>query len=57
MKNGYGLSQEELYEALVNRTIKSIDLPIVELPIDMIKEIFDVMLAIYPENYVHVINA
>lgn len=32
-------------------------LPIVELPIDTIKEIFDVMAVIDPENYVLVINA
>ena len=40
----------------IKKAIKSIELPMVELPIDTIKDIFDVMVVVDPENYVLVIN-
>jgi len=45
------------YIKKIKKAIKSIELPMVELPIDTIKDIFDVMVVVDPENYVLVINA
>ena len=41
----------------IKKAIKSIELPMVELPIDVIKDIFEAMVVVDPENYVLVINA
>lgn len=41
----------------IKKAITSIELPMDELPIDTIKEIFDVMVVVDPENYVLVISA
>ncbi|MDY0278823.1 MAG: recombinase family protein, partial [Acholeplasma sp.] len=41
----------------IKKAISSIELPMDELPIDSIKEIFDVMVVADPENYVLLINA
>ena len=41
----------------IKKAISSIELPMDELPMDTIKEIFDVMVIVDPENYVLVINA
>ena len=41
----------------IKKAISSIELPMDELPIDMIKDIFDVMVVVDPEKYVLVINA
>jgi hypothetical protein len=41
----------------IKKAISSIELPMDELPIDTIKDIFDVMVVVDPENYVLVINA
>jgi len=40
----------------IKKAISSIKLPMDELPIDMIKDIFDAMVVADPENYVFVIN-
>lgn len=40
----------------IKKAITSIDLPMDELPMDTIKDIFDVMVVVDPENYVVVIN-
>ena len=40
----------------IEKAISSIELPMDELPIDTIKDIFDVMVVVDPENYVLVIN-
>lgn len=40
----------------IKKAISSIELPMDELPIDTIKDIFDVMVVVDPENYVLVIN-
>jgi len=40
----------------IKKAITSIELPMTDLPIDTIKEIFDVMVVVDPENYVLVIN-
>jgi DNA invertase Pin-like site-specific DNA recombinase len=41
----------------IKKAISSIELPMDELPMDTIKDIFDVMVVVDPENYVLVINA
>ena len=41
----------------VKKAISSIELPMDELPIDTIKEMFDTMVVVNPENYVLVLNA
>ena len=41
----------------IKKAISSIELPMDELPIDTIKDIFDAMVVINPENYMLVINA
>ncbi|MDO9628783.1 MAG: recombinase family protein [Acholeplasmataceae bacterium] len=41
----------------IKKSIESIELPMVDLPINAIKEIFDVMVVVNPENYIAVINA
>ena len=40
----------------IKKAIESIELPMIDLPIATIKEIFDVMVVVDPENYVFVIN-
>jgi len=40
----------------IKKAIESIELPMTDLPIETIKEIFDVMVVVDPENYVLVIN-
>ncbi len=41
----------------IKKAISSIDLPMDELPLNTIKDIFDVVVVVDPENYVLVINA
>jgi len=41
----------------IKKAISSIELPMREMPIDTIKDIFDVMVVVDPENYVLVVNA
>jgi hypothetical protein len=41
----------------IKKAIESIELPMVDLPIDAIKKIFDVMVVVDPVNYMLVINA
>lgn len=41
----------------IKKAIKSIELPMVDLPIDTIKDIFDIVVVADPENYVFVINS
>lgn len=41
----------------IKKAISSIELPMREMPIDTIKDIFDVMVVVDPENYVLVISA
>lgn len=41
----------------IKKAISSIELPMEELPIDSVKDIFDVMVVVDPENYVFVMNA
>lgn len=41
----------------IKKAISSIELPMDQLPMDTIKDIFDVMVVIDPENYVLIINA
>lgn len=41
----------------IKKAISSIELPMKELPMDTIKDIFDVMVIVDPENYVLIINA
>jgi len=41
----------------IKKVISSIELPMKELPIDTIKDIFDAMVVVDPENYVLIINA
>jgi hypothetical protein len=40
----------------IKKAIESIKLPMVDLPIDTIKEIFDVMVVVNAESYIFVIN-
>jgi len=40
----------------IKKTISSVKLPMDELPIETIKDIFDAMVVVDPENYVLVIN-
>ena len=40
----------------IKKAISSIELPMDELPMDTIKDIFDVMVVVDPENYVLAIN-
>ncbi|MCK9329626.1 MAG: hypothetical protein M0Q94_07095 [Candidatus Cloacimonetes bacterium] len=41
----------------IKKAISSIEIPMDELPMDTIKDIFDVMVVVDPENYVLIINA
>jgi len=41
----------------IKKAISSIELPMDELPLNTIKDIFDVVVVVNPENYVLVINA
>ena len=41
----------------IKKAIESIKLPMVDLPIDTVKEIFEVMVVVNPENYVLIINS
>jgi len=41
----------------IKKAISSIELPMDELPIDTIKDIFDIMVVVNPEKYVLVLNA